>query len=157
MKIKNIILIAFILVITISSCSKDKCDAEKQVPLDEATIVKFLAEKNVVAQRHSSGVYYQIITPGTGNITYTANTTVTAKYTGRLLDGTVFDRTTTQALAFKLGGVISGWQVGVPLIQKGGKIRLIIPSGLGYGCDGSGSIPANSVLDFDIELVDVTN
>ena len=90
-------------------------------------------------------------------ITYTANTTVSTKYTGRLLDGSVFDGGNGQVLSFKLGGVITGWQVGIPLIQKGGKIRLFIPSGLAYGCDGQGSIPANAVLDFDIELVEVTN
>jgi FKBP-type peptidyl-prolyl cis-trans isomerase FkpA len=71
------------------------------------------------------------------------------------LDGTVFDQTTTQPLNFPLGNVIVGWQIGVPLIKKGGKIRLLIPSGYGYGQGGSGKIPSNAVLDFDIELVDV--
>jgi FKBP-type peptidyl-prolyl cis-trans isomerase FkpA len=74
-----------------------------------------------------------------------------------LLNGTVFDGTTTQPISFKLGQVISGWQIGIPLIQKGGKIRLLIPSGLAYGPDGQGPIPGNAVLDFDIELLDVTN
>ncbi|MEJ7779509.1 MAG: FKBP-type peptidyl-prolyl cis-trans isomerase [Daejeonella sp.] len=81
---------------------------------------------------------------------------MSARYTGRLLSGVEFDKS-AQPVAFKLGGVILGWQKGVPLIQKGGTIRLFIPSGLGYGAGGQGPIPPNAVLDFDIELVDVTN
>lgn len=157
MKFKSLILVAFIFVFTICSCSKDNFSSEEQAKQDEATISKFIKDNNITANRHASGVYYQITAPGAGNISYTANTTVTAKYTGRLLNGNVFDKTTTQPIAFKLGGVIAGWQVGVPLIQKGGKIRLLIPSGLAYGRDGSGAIPANTVLDFDIELVEVQN
>ncbi|MHB1178757.1 MAG: FKBP-type peptidyl-prolyl cis-trans isomerase [Daejeonella sp.] len=154
--LKNLVLLTLPLLLLLGSCSKDTVDPEKQAQQDEATIVKFLADKNIAAQRHSSGVYYQIINPGAGNITYSSNTTVSAKYAGRLLSGVEFDKS-AQPIAFKLGGVIAGWQIGVPLIQKGGKIRLFIPSGLGYGVNGSGPIPANAVLDFDIELADVTN
>ncbi len=139
----------------VGSCKK--FDPEKQANLDDAAILKFISEKGISAQKHPSGVYYQVLSPGTGNISYTTNTTVTTKYTGRLLDGTVFDGTTTQPISFKLGQVIAGWQIGIPLIQKGGRIRLLIPSGLAYGEESQGPIPGNSVLDFDIELVDVTN
>jgi len=155
-RLKNLILLILPLLLVLGSCSKDNIDPEKQAQKDEAAIVKFLAEKNITAQRHASGIYYQITNPGTGNITYSSNTTVSAKYTGRLLSGVEFDKS-AQPIAFKLGGVITGWQIGVPLIQKGGKIRLLIPSGLGYGAGGQGPIPANAVLDFDIELVEVTN
>ncbi|MGB4397866.1 MAG: FKBP-type peptidyl-prolyl cis-trans isomerase [Daejeonella sp.] len=155
MKIKHILLLILPLLLILGSCKK--FDAEEQVKIDDATILKFISEKNIPAQRHESGVYYQILSPGSGNATYTANTTVSTKYTGRLLNGSVFDGTTTQAVSFPLGQVISGWQIGIPLIQKGGKIRLIIPSGLAYGQDGQGPIPGNAVLDFDIELLDVTN
>lgn len=155
-KLKNFVLLIFPVLLILGSCNKDSLDPEKQAQQDEAIIVKFLTDKNITAQRHSSGVYYQIINPGSGNITFSLNTTVSAKYTGRLLSGSEFDKS-IQPISFKLGGVIAGWQIGVPLIQKGGKIRLFIPSGLGYGSGGSGPIPANAVLDFDIELVDVTN
>jgi len=53
---------------------------------------------------------------------------------------------------FSLAGVIKGWQEGIPKIGKNGKIKLMIPSALGYGASEFGSIPANSVLIFDIEL-----
>jgi len=50
--------------------------------------------------------------------------------------------------------LIAGWQIGLPLIHKGGEIKLIVPSSLAYGC-GNGPLPANSILYFDIHLVDV--
>jgi FKBP-type peptidyl-prolyl cis-trans isomerase FkpA len=142
----------------LSSCLKDDyVDPTVQAENDDATIVKFIADNKISAIKHSSGLYYQITQSGSGNMTYSANTTVTANYTGRLLSGQVFDKSTTQPLSFRLGQVIVGWQIGVPLIKKGGKIRLLIPSGYAYGPQGSGAIPPNSVLDFDIELVDVQN
>jgi len=155
MKIKNLLLLILPLLLILGSCKK--FDAEEQANVDDSTILKFISDKGIVAQKHTSGVYYHILSTGSGNSAYTSNTTVSTKYTGRLLNGTVFDGTTSQPISFKLGQVIAGWQVGIPLIQKGGKIRLLIPSALAYGPDGQGPIPANAVLDFDIELIDVTN
>ena len=156
MKIKAL-LFTVALMLSFSACMKDDyVDPAVQAQQDDATIMKFLADNKITAIKHSSGLYYQIAQSGSGNINYTANTTVLSNYTGRLLSGQVFDKS-TQAISFKLGQVIVGWQIGVPLIQKGGKIRLFIPSGYGYGPQGSGQIPSNAVLDFDIELVDVQN
>ena len=156
MKIKNLVMLSFIMMFTLASCIKgDDYDPTVQAGLDDALIVKFIADKNITAIKHPSGIYYQILSSGSGSTTYSNSTLVTAKYAGRLLNGTVFDQTTTQPLSFPLGNVIVGWQIGVPLIKKGGKIRLLIPSGYGYGRDGSEKIPSNAVLDFDIELVDV--
>ena len=84
---------------------------------------------------------------------------VTVKYAGRLTNGTYFDPTTpgtTSTATFALWQVIVGWQKGVPLISAGGKISLYIPPSLGYGSVPKGSIPANSILIFDIELVSVS-
>lgn len=156
MKINKLLILTFIMTLSLSSCMKSNdFDPAKQAELDEALIVKFIADNKISAIKHSSGVYYQIISSGSGSKTYSASTQVTAKYTGRLLNGSIFDQTSSQPLTFPLGNVIVGWQIGVPLIQKGGKIRLIIPSQYGYGANPAGKIPANSVLDFDIELVDV--
>ena len=155
MNFKNLLLLILPLLLILGSCKK--FDAEEQANIDDSTILKFISDKGIVAQKHESGVYYQILSTGTGNIAYTTNTTVSTKYTGRLLSGAVFDGTTSQPISFKLGQVITGWQIGIPLIQKGGKIRLLIPSGLAYGREGQGPIPGNAVLDFDIELIDVTN
>ncbi len=128
--------------------------AEEQLVKDEDLIKKFIADNNITAVRHESGIYYKIIEAGTGTYVYTKSSKVTVNYKGRLLNGNVFDQSTS-AISFPLGNVIVGWQIGVPLIQKGGKIRLFLPSGYAYGASGSGSIPANAVLDFDIELLDV--
>lgn len=80
------------------------------------------------------------------------------KYYGTLAsDGTVFDESFTKpsAFAFKLGGgqVIPGWDQGMAGIQPGGTRRLVIPAALGYGAQGSGSIPANADLVFVVKLL----
>lgn len=134
-----------------SSCKKEDYNPEKQLAVDDALIKDFIAKNSIVALKHSSGIYYQIIAPGTGNVNYTGATQVTVNYEGKLLSGSVFDKSTA-AVTFSLGQLISGWQIGIPLIQKGGKIRLIIPSTLAYMNQARVGIPANSVLDFTIEL-----
>ncbi len=141
---------ALIGMFVIASCSKDKYDAEAQMGIDDALITAFIASKNIPATKHSSGLYYQIIEQGTGR-DIPSNANVTVLYEGRLLNGTVFDKTTGATVSFNLGQVIKGWTIGLPLVKEGGTIRLIIPSPLAYGKDSpSVSIPAKSVLDFTI-------
>ncbi|OQX80726.1 MAG: peptidylprolyl isomerase, partial [Bacteroidetes bacterium 4484_249] len=60
-----------------------------------------------------------------------------------------------QTISFPLTAVIKGWQIGVPLLKQGGEGLFFIPSELGYGSQGTGSIPGNSVLIFDIGLADI--
>ena len=84
----------------------------------------------------------------------TKSSDVTIHYKGYLLDHTVFDQTDGDARTFPLGALITGWQIGIPYIGKGGKCKLIIPPHIGYGSNAMGDIPANSPLVFDIELVD---
>lgn len=87
-----------------------------------------------------------------------AGDTVTAHYTGALAkDGTIFQSSHDmgQPIAFSLGGVIQGWQAGVPGMKVGGKRRLIIPAEQAYGSQAQSGIPANSDLVFDIELVKI--
>jgi len=152
----RILLVFFLVTMALAGCKKDKYDADKQMAIDDALIVNYLAKNNIVAVKHSSGIYYEIIKPGSGSIVYNSTTKITADYTGVLLDGTVFDSTYGKSPAtFTLGGVVAGWQVGIPLIQKGGEIRLIIPSVLAYQNTSSGAVPANAVLDFKIQLVNV--
>ena len=155
MKLLKLFLL-FVMAGAVISCKKDAYDAEKQLKADEELIKAFVAKNNIPAQRHETGVYYHIVSSGTGNFKYSANTRVTVKYTLRLLDGSVIPQTTAP-IEFTLGGVIPGWQIGVPLIQKGGKIRLLVPSPYAYRNSAQGGIPANSVLDFDIELIDAQN
>lgn len=148
----------FLLVCTaacFAGCSKD-FDQDKQAKQDTELIKKFIAEHNIPdVKEDGSGVFYQIIDRGAGTVIYSANTSISAKYVGRLLNGSVFDDGRGETIDFKLGGVIPGWQIGIPKIQKGGEIRLLIPSHLAYGNSSpSGAIPKNSVLDFTVKLID---
>lgn len=151
---KNKILLGLFLIVgAFSSCKKDTYNAEEQLKADDKLIVDFITKNNIAAVKHSSGLYYQIQAPGTGSTTYMSSTNVSVNYEGRLLNGVLFDKSTTTA-TFPLGNLIVGWQIGIPLIQKGGRIRLIIPSTLAYrNTSPSSAIPANSVLDFTIELI----
>jgi FKBP-type peptidyl-prolyl cis-trans isomerase FkpA len=84
-----------------------------------------------------------------------AESTVTVAYKGYLTDGTVFDESDSNGITFSLRNVIQGWQEGIPLFKEGGSGMLLIPSALGYGSSSQGQIPANSVLIFEITLIDV--
>lgn len=145
-------LILFLCVGVLSSCKKDY-DADKQSRIDDAAIVDFMAKNSIVAVKDPSGLYYQILAQGSGN-DITVSNTVSVNYEGRLLSGSVFDKSTS-TVAFPLSNLILGWQKGIPHIKKGGKIRLLIPSGLGYKNEARTGIPANSVLDFTVEVVNV--
>ena len=160
MKFLKIPLLLFsIILIAFSGCKKvDSYDPEGQLAIDEALIVKYLAKNDLTAQRHETGLYYIIEDGevGTGSETYTAATSVKVTYTLSLLGGNTIPQP-TEPYTTALGNVIAGWQIGIPLIQEGGKIRLFVPSGYAYGPQSQNGIPANSILDFTINLLEVTN
>lgn len=153
----------FILMICLAGCLAackknepvDDYDPTPQFKADTAAISAFVKTNNISATKDASGIFYQILEPGTGSVTYQASTKITSNYEGKLLNGTVFDSTNGTPISFTLGNVIVGWQIGIQKIQKGGKIRLIIPSVYAYGTRSSTSVPANSILDFTITLTDV--
>jgi len=126
-----------------------------QADIDDKRITTFLTANNIIADKHTSGVYYQILTPGTGTDVIDEHSTLVVKYAGRLLDGTQFD--SSESFSTTLSTVIPGWGEVIPLFKAGSKVRIFIPSGLGYGTSGSGSIPINAVLDFTIDITSVTN
>lgn len=107
-----------------------------------------------------SGLQYEVITQGTG-AKPTAESTVKVHYHGTLIDGTVFDSSVDrgQPVEFPLNGVIPGWTEGVQLMPVGSKYKLYIPSELGYGANvpPGGPIGPNSVLIFEVELIDIIN
>ncbi len=142
------------LLLSITGCLKNDSCQDKTVQSEQATILAYAAANSITATAHSSGMYYEVANPGSGP-TPSLTSQVSVKYTGKFMDGTVFESRIATPVTFVLGGVISGWQIGLRLIQKGGTIKLIIPSSLAYGCTGYGGIPGNKVLYFEIELVDV--
>jgi peptidyl-prolyl cis-trans isomerase A (cyclophilin A) len=107
-----------------------------------------------------SGLEYIEIEAGTGEQAV-AGKTVRVHYTGKFLDGKVFDSSYSRGepIEFKLGAgrVIKGWDEGIALLKVGGKAQLVIPPGLAYGEKGAGGgiIPPNATLVFDVELVEV--
>jgi len=133
----------------------------RQSDLDDYRIRTFLTEKGLTATKDPSGVYYNISAPGTGTAVINGGSTLVANYTGRTLDGTVFDSSTDGTASFVLkgdgGSTIVGWQKVIPKLKAGGKMRMLVPSGLAYGPAGSTGINGNAILDFDVEIVSVTN
>jgi FKBP-type peptidyl-prolyl cis-trans isomerase FkpA len=125
------------------------------VPTAEMTSLQaYVAANRPTAILHPGGFYYEIIAAGTGTVTPDVCSSVNVKYAGYLTTGFKFDEELT-GITFKLGQLIVGWQRGLPLIKKGGTIYLYLPPSLGYGASAVGSIPANSILIFSVELVDV--
>ncbi len=127
----------------------------KQWEIDDKVIKQFITAKGLTMTKHSSRVYRNISTVGTGEVVK-ANSVLKVKYKGRLLTGTVFDENST-GLDNVLSGFVQGWRKGLLGLTKGTILRMIIPSDLAYGPAGTTGIPPNAPLDFDIEIVDVTN
>jgi len=152
---KKYLLLLFVLAVGISSCKKEEeYDSNAQAIKDNATIQTYLKDHNITAIQDPSGLYYQILTPGSGAYP-SGSSTVTVNYTGTLLDGTTFDSGTGFVASLSPSAastVISGWQIGLQHINAGGKIKLFVPSTLAYGNSDNNKIPKNSVLIFTIEL-----
>jgi len=151
---KKYLLLFSLILVTISSCKKDDFDPAKQAAKDDVTIQAYIKAHNITATKDPSGLYYSVITAGTGSYP-TENSTVTVNSVGKLTDGTVFD--TEAGLQVSLSSVIKGWKIGLQHINTGGRIMLIIPSGLGYGNQSQQGIPKNSVLIFTVDLLGFNN
>jgi FKBP-type peptidyl-prolyl cis-trans isomerase FkpA len=150
-----------------AGCTKSTGDLEKykaQAVIDDKIVTDYIAANNLTGKAlkatDTSGVYYIIIKQGEGNDLYTASTQVTVGDTGKLLTtGQVFYETNDFHPSYTLQQTILGWQLGLPKIKKGGIIRLLIPSRYAYGPypQEQYNLPANAVLDFDIQVYDITN
>ncbi len=143
----------------------------EQLEEDGTTIDLYLKENKIEAEIDPSGLRYVVIEEGEGEFPQ-PNQKVSVNYTGKLMSGQVFD-TSVEAVAreagvfnedrpyqpyqFALGtgSVIRGWDIGIGLLKRGGKGVLYIPSTLAYGERATGIIPANAILIFDVELVDI--
>lgn len=135
-----------------SGCDKDYKAA------DDALLQQYIQDNNLNAVSAQDGLYYVIDVEGTGDQANSVFSTVTLHYTGQLLDGTTFDTSTGgNPRTFSLSGLIEGWQLGIPYFKAGGSGKLLIPSHLAYGSQGSGQIPPNTPIVFDIELISVQN
>ena len=128
--------------------------ASKNKTEGEAFLAANKAKEGVTAL--PSGLQYKILTAGTGPKP-TAKDTVVFNYRGTFLDGTEFDSSYKrgQPLTLPVTGVIKGWTEALQLMPTGSKWQLFIPSDLAYGEQGRASIPPNSTLIFEVELVSI--
>lgn len=141
--------------IGLTACKKTVFDPTAQAIADDAAIKAYLKANNLTATKDPSGVYYNVVTQGTG-LNAADTSTVQVNYVGKLLNGTVFAPSGKQSTTQILSSFIPGWQIGIPYVRAGGRIQLYIPSGLGYGNDSSNAaIPANSVLIFTVDVLTV--
>ena len=144
----------FLLVaVTSIHCKKDD-DTQNQTEIDNEIILKYIADNELDAMNIGSGLYYVDEETGTGD-NPNPSSTVRVVYTGYFTDGQVFDQSNPEGVAFGLNQVIQGWTMGIPFFKEGGRGKLLIPSGLAYGNSARNGIPANSVLIFDIHLIEV--
>ena len=133
---------------------KAKTEAEKNIKVGEEYRAKFAKEAGVVTTK--SGLMYKVEKEGTG-AKPAATDTVEVQYKGMLTDGTVFDSSyqRNQPATFPLNQVIPGWTEGVQLMPVGSKFEFVIPPQLAYGAQANPSIPANSTLVFQVELLSI--
>ena len=152
---KRNVLLAFILApLLFTACGKtsEPC-VPATVASEKAAMVAYCTANSITYTEHASGILYEVMSPGLTTQPTIANT-VSVVYTGKLLNGNQFDAS-ANPVRLALSGVIKGWQIGIPLIKKGGRIKMVIPSSLAYGCTGQGSIAPNSPLYFEVTLTDV--
>jgi FKBP-type peptidyl-prolyl cis-trans isomerase len=152
----------------IASQEKQIVLAAEQLKKDDKTLTEYFAKNKIQAVKATLGTYVQILQPGTGP---NVDTTVVVKtnYTGKTMEGKTFDSNTdpafnhTQPFMVNMtsdatlgSSVIKGWSDGLLLLNKGAKAKFYVPSSLAYGAQGAGQdIKPNSILVFDIEVVDI--
>lgn len=161
----------FALCLTLAACNKSDDDTPTETPIPppewrtginfvdltnvpQVQIDRFVEANGIDTVQTASGLVYHIDEPG-GAEKPTASSSVAAHYRGYLLNGRIFDQTTAAGpRAFNLNQVIAGWTEGLQKIGRGGKIWMVVRPSLGYGSGASQQIPANSVLVFEIQLID---
>ena len=148
----KIIFSLFLLTILFVGCKK--VSSSEQAKIDDDILKQYIADNNLNASATGTGLYYVVNTQGTG-AGCTENSSVKVSYKGYFIDGSVFDESTAAGVSFSLKQVIQGWTEGIPKFNEGGEGILLIPSALGYGTNSSGSVPENSVLIFDVKLIEV--
>lgn len=124
-----------------------------QAPVDPAAafLAKNARTSGVVTT--ASGLQYLVLAKGQGGATPTDSDVTLVNYEGKLTNGTTFDKS-QQPTPMPVAGVVPGFSEALKLMPKGSKYRFWIKPSLGYGDKGSGPVPANAVLVFDVELLD---
>ncbi|MEL6590099.1 MAG: FKBP-type peptidyl-prolyl cis-trans isomerase [Bacteroidota bacterium] len=142
-------------VFSFSAC-QENITFDDQQAIDRAIIEEYVATNNLQGQYLEQGIFYSVTKEGVGSETPNLTSTIQIDYVGSLLDGTVFDTSDGFPREFEVFQLIRGWQLGIEQFKAESKGIMIIPSRFAYGQQGTpnGSIPPNTVIRFDIELVD---
>ena len=135
----------------LSAC---KTYTEDELSTFDKEIEEYIAENNLDLERSDSGLYYRIIEAGEGRKIQFKDV-IRFKYTGELLDGTVFDEQMEEPLEFEVSKLIGAWKEIMLELSEGGKAYLIAPPSLGYGTHNLEDIPSNSILIYNMEIVEV--
>jgi FKBP-type peptidyl-prolyl cis-trans isomerase len=133
---------------------KSSADAEGAKAAGKAFLENNKKQEGVIEL--PSGLQYKVLNEGAGENPKPEDV-VEVHYTGKLIDGSVFDSSVErgESIKFPLNGVIAGWTEGVQLMKPGAKYMFYIPSSLAYGDKGAGPIPGGSVLIFEVELISI--
>lgn len=139
---------------TVLDATIDVLSGKTQTAAEDSLLNRFIKLQPETYTKDESGVYYHVVNEGTGD-SVTVASTIKAVYTGKFLNGEVFDSSTAESpLETTLGSYeISGWRYVLPKIKTGGKIKIFVPSYLGYSSSGSGRVLPNTPLYFEIELL----
>ena len=148
-----------------------KAEIENLKQAEEGKLATYISKNKLETKKTDSGLQYVVKEEGSGNKAVLGDTVV-VNYTGKLVSGIIFDTNDAELakkenkfnpmrqyepIRFRVGHdpVIQGWTEGLQLLNKGSKATLIIPSSIGYGERGGGTIPPFAPLVFDVELVDI--
>ena len=163
---KKAFLLLFAGMVVLSACMSNNSTTtpsctDQDPSKEDASMVAYATTAGLTVTKDTTyDYYYQILNAGSGSTTPSDYTYISFTYTGKLLNGTIFDSSTTP-VTNQLGALIKGFRLAIPKIKKDGHIKLVLPSYLGYGCNGAKNnsgvtvIPANSPIFFDVTITNV--
>ncbi|RVT98199.1 hypothetical protein EOD41_17665 [Mucilaginibacter limnophilus] len=164
---KRVLVAILFITVALQACKKTLVGEERyreQAAKDDAIIQQYIVDNNLqdsVQRIDTSGVYYIIRKPGSGNDVYTNSTRVTVGFTTRVLTtGQLIFQTDQFHPTYSLGSnIIRAWQLGIPQVQEGGVVRILSPSRYAYGPypQPSLGLPADAILDFEITVYNIQN
>lgn len=159
-------IVYFVSLVSVKTDAEDKKENEekaaKQTAIDDKILEEYFTKNNIHARKTASGLYYSIVAEGNGE-TIRKGQKIGVNYTGSFIDGKKFDSNTDSTfhhmqpftLEVGKGNVIKGWDEGLQLLKIGSKAKLYIPSPLAYGPQDQRNIPGNSILVFEVEILDM--
>lgn len=146
-------IVFFALLFSITSCTTY---SERELTSFDEKIQKYIDSTGLEMQKTEEGLYYSIIDEGEGENYIRYNDQVTFYYKGSFLSGNTFQAISKHdPLSFNVSQLIIGWQDALMMLKKGGSIHIIIPPQLGYADQKSDVIPANTILEYELTVLDV--